>query len=133
MRPAAEPQRLELAVTLQERPAEPSAEDRYHQETLEVAVRDVAFSDRIANDWDEDAAGALVVEVEPGSWAQMAGLRLGDLILRVDGQPVAGAGSFATAIERALARRPPVIPLFVRRGQRTHFVFIEPDWADPAG
>jgi serine protease Do len=125
------PQRLELAVTLDERPAEPGAEDRLREETLEMAVRDVAFSDRLAHDWAADAAGAVVVEVEPGSWAQMAGLRLGDLVLRVDGEPVAGADSFAAAIDGALARRPEVIPLFVRRGQGTHFVFIEPDWPEP--
>jgi serine protease Do len=128
---AAGPRRLELAVILDERPAEPGIEDRLREETLEVAVRDVAFSDRLAHDWDPDAAGAVVVEVEPGSWAQMAGLRLGDLVLRVGGERVAGADSFAAAIDEALARRPEVIPLFVRRGQRTHFVFIEPDWPEP--
>lgn len=127
----AEPQRLELAVALEERPAEPGIDDRVREETLEVAVRDVAFSDRLAHDWAVDAAGAVVVEVEPGSWAQMAGLRLGDLVLRVDGRPVAGAEAFTAAIDDALERRPEVIPLFLRRGQRTHFVFIEPDWPEP--
>ena len=126
-----EPRRLELTVALDPRPAEPGIEDRLRQETLEVAVRDVVFSDRLAHDWEAGATGAVVVEVEPGSWAQMAGLQLGDLVLRVSGRPVADAESFAAAIGDALERRPDVIPLFVRRGRRTHFVFIEPDWPEP--
>jgi hypothetical protein len=29
-----------------------------------------------------------------------------------------------------LERRPPVVQLFVRRGPRTHFVFLEPEWSE---
>lgn len=128
-RPGEEAERLEIAVTLEERPREPSVADRYRQEELEVAVREITVSDRLEHGWDADTAGVVVVEVEPGSWAQMAGLLLGDLVQEVAGEPVAGVDSFAAAIERALAERAEVIPLFLRRGGRTHFVFIEPDWS----
>jgi len=122
-----------LRLRLEPRPAEPSPRDRVRQETLEVAVRDVVFEDRRSEDWERDQAGALVVEVEQGSWAQMAGLRLGDLVLRVAGREIADATAFDRVVGELLGQRPRVIPLFVRRGQRTHFIFIEPDWADPTG
>lgn len=130
LRPAAEgrgAQELEIAVTLEPRPAEPSVADRYRQERLEVAVREITLRDRVERGWERDEAGVLVVEVETGSLAQMGGLRIGDLILRVDGEPVPDVEAFAAATERALAASPEVVPLFLRRGRRTHFVFIEPE------
>ncbi len=123
----------ELNLRLEPRPAEPSPRDRVRQETLEVAVRDVAFEDRRSEDWERDQPGALVVEIEQGSWAQMAGLRLGDLVLRVAGREIADAEAFNRVVRALLDERPRVIPLYVRRGQRTHFIFIEPDWGSPAG
>ena len=121
----------ELSLRLEPRPAEPSPRDRVRQETLEVAVRDVAFEDRRDEDWERDQPGALVVEIEQGSWAQMAGLRLGDLVLRVAGREIADAEAFDRVVGALLDQRPAVIPLFVRRGQGTHFIFIEPDWDAP--
>lgn len=130
LRPAAEgrgARKLEIAVTLEPRPTEPSVADRYRQERLEVAVREITLRDRVERGWERDEVGVLVVEVETGSLAQMGGLRIGDLILRVDGEPVPDVESFAAATERALATSPEVVPLFLRRGRRTHFVFIEPE------
>jgi serine protease Do len=118
--------RRDVAVELDARPEEPTMADRYRQADLELAVRDVTFMDRIERRWARDQEGVVVVEVEPGSWAHLAGLRLGDLLLEVAGQPVADVDAFRAVLERVVARRPEVIPVFLRRGSRTHFVFIEP-------
>ncbi len=133
--PAASFAPLEVPVTLEAAPEEPSAADRTRQEDLELAVRDVTFSDRIDRGWDRDQQGVVVVEVEQGGWAHLAGLRLGDLVLRVAGEPVPDVEAFTAVTGRVLAARPEVIPVFLRRDHRTHFVFIEPDWpeAPPAG
>lgn len=129
---SATPISRDLLLRLEGRPPEPSLDDRVRQETLEVAVRDVAFDDRRSQGWDLGQGGALVVEVEPGSWAQMAGLRLGDLVLRVAGEEIEDAASFEGVLARTLEDHPAIVPIQVRRGQRTHFVFIEPDWPDGA-
>jgi serine protease DegQ len=46
----------------------------------------------------ELAGGAVVSEVEPGSAAALAGLRPGDVIARVDGQPILDAGDLRNLI-----------------------------------
>ena len=120
----------EVAVVLEPAPEEATAADRYRQDDLELAVRDVTFLDRIERRWTREQGGVVVEAVEPGSWAHLAGLRLGDLILEVSGDEVADADAFAAVMERVLAARPEVIPLLLRRGRRTHFVFIEPDTAE---
>ena len=119
---------VEVRLELEAQPAEPSVADRHRQDELEVAVRELTFTDRLERGWPPAQEGVLVVEVAQGGWAHMAGLRLGDLILRVGGEEVDDVDDFASAVGRALAGRPSVVPVFVRRDGLTHFVFIEPDW-----
>jgi S1-C subfamily serine protease len=58
----------------------------------------------------------------------MAGLRLEDLLIAVNDQPVPTVADFQRVMRGLAAERPPVVRLFVRRGARTHFVIVEPDW-----
>ncbi|GAB4196925.1 MAG: trypsin-like peptidase domain-containing protein [Thalassobaculales bacterium] len=46
-----------------------------------------------------EARGALVARVEPGSPAARAGLRQGDVVLSVDGQPVDGSAALSSRIK----------------------------------
>jgi S1-C subfamily serine protease len=62
-------------------------------------------------------SGAYVGRVRPGSPAACAGLRAGDVIVELDGQPIDGAA----ALERAVGQLPlgKAVPLtYLRRGQR---------------
>ncbi len=58
---------------------------------LGVAIDDVDNADREIYRLDR-AAGAEIKRVEPGSAAERAGLRLGDVIVAVDGEPVESSG-----------------------------------------
>jgi serine protease Do len=64
---------------------------------LGVAIQEVnqALADSFKLDRPE---GALVSNVEPGSPAEKAGLRTGDVIRKVDGQPIRGAGDLPALI-----------------------------------
>ena len=68
---------------------------------LGVAIQDV--NQALADSFKlERPAGALVSSVDPGSPADKAGLQSGDVILQVDGQPIATAGDLPALIGRAM-------------------------------
>ncbi len=60
-----------------------------------------AVDRQVAGALGVEAAGLLVDGVDPGSAAEAAGLRAGDIILAVDGMALADPGDMAFAIERA--------------------------------
>jgi C-terminal processing protease CtpA/Prc len=62
--------------------------------------------------------GLAVVQVLPGGGAAEAGLARGDLVLRVDGAPVAELG-FGGAIDAIRGPEGTRVSLGVRRGERT--------------
>lgn len=124
---AGKPQKV--TVTLEETPASGETARRVRQKEFEFIVRDVTPMDRMENRWSRDQKGVLVVECTMGGWANLAGLRPDDLILSINGVPVADTYAFEQVMARVVRERPKVTRIFLRRDGRTHFVFIEPDWA----
>ena len=125
-----------LSVGIEARPRSADEARAFRQRELEFGVRDVTFLDRIERHWTREQAGVIVTDVTPGGWAQMGGLEPTDLLLTIAGREIVDVASFERAITGVLAERPAVVPIFVRRGWRTHFVFLEPEWAElelPAG
>ena len=122
-----------IGVKLEATPASaPTAKSRL-QEELEFTVRELTPLDRMERRWNLNQRGVIVSETTAGGWAQMAGLRVDDLIVSVQGRPVTGLGGFESAMRAALTRKPRVITLFIQRGHNTDFVFIEPDWSTVHG
>lgn len=103
------------------------------QPELELTVREIVAADRIEGSLLPEARGVLVGEVVEGGLASLAGLEIDDVVLAVDDQPIAGIDGFKAAMRQMLAARPRFVKLFLRRGYRTHFVFIEPEWQRPQG
>jgi serine protease Do len=66
----------------------------------------------------EDTEGVLITTVEPGSPAEEAGLRRGDVILEVNQEAVSDVGEFATALKGSEKGA----LLLVRRGNAEIFV-----------
>ncbi|RMG07512.1 MAG: PDZ domain-containing protein [Planctomycetota bacterium] len=118
-----------LKVVLQESPASIRDVKSAKDSTFEFAVRELTFMDGVKNRWPVDQKGVLVVDCTSGGWANMAGLRVGDLIVEIQDQPVSDVAAFEARMKAVGAARPKVVKVFVRRGHRTHFVFIEPDWS----
>lgn len=97
---------------------------------FEIKVREISFADRVDQPWPEGTAGAMVADCTNGGWCAMAGLRSGDLIQRVDGTEIKRPADVQKALETARNERRATIAIFVRRGARTTFVFIEPTYAN---
>jgi serine protease Do len=124
---------LEVAVALEARPLGAEEARRSRQEEFEFSVRELTFLDRIEQHWERDQSGVVVTDVTSGGWAHMAGLKTGDLVTAVGEARVADVAGFEGAMKKVVAARPAVVALHLRRGPRTHFVFLEPDWKDVAG
>ncbi len=73
-------------------------------------------------DLPRGARGALVREVQPGSPAQEAGLRPGDLIQEVNRRPIRSAREFAETLRQQKGKD---LLLLVNRGGSTAFVVVE--------
>jgi len=72
----------------------------------------------------EDLRGVVVSAVTPGSSADDAGLRRGDVILEVNRQPVSDVRSYQKAIKGVAAGKS--VLLLVRRGENTIFLALKP-------
>ncbi len=120
----------EIAVELESRPAASDETRRSRQEEFEFAVRELTLLDRSDRHWPRDQGGVLVTDVTSGGWAHMAGLRIDDLILSLNGVNVSDVGSFERRLEEISTARAKLVEVFVRRGSGTHFVFIEPEWPE---
>jgi len=86
-----------------------------------ASVQDVTPD--IADSLGVAKAGALVAELTPGGPAEQAGLRPGDLILRVDGQPVSGASDLTRQVGRVHAGE--TIRLEIRRDGQTRTLALK--------
>jgi serine protease Do len=121
-------QEMTLPVPLQPSPRLARDMARYENADLAFRVRDLTATDRDDPRLREIAAGVLVEAVSEGGWAALARLRAGDIIQALNGQPVADVAAFSTLLDVAIARRPGSIVLQVRRGVRTLFVELKPEW-----
>jgi serine protease Do len=72
----------------------------------------------------ERAEGVVVSAVDPGSAADEAGIRRGDVILEIDRKPVRGIDDYKKAV--AGARKGKGILFLVRRGESTLFLALKP-------
>jgi serine protease Do len=118
---------MPLPVTLGQTPTQPREMKWYADPVFEFRARDVAEADRedprVAN-----AKGVLVESVAVRGWASLARLNGGDLILSIDGQPVADVDALKTRMTDIETRKPASIVFEIRRGIRTMFIEIQPAW-----
>lgn len=80
-----------------------------------------------------DQPGAVAITgVSPGSPAAEAGLRVDDVLLRLDGKPVGGSGQLQTAIETAPAGTPITVEVD-RNGERHELKVVPKDQPESFG
>ena len=122
---------LTLPVLAEPEPKGADLAGKAQQPELEFAVREIVAADRMEGDQLVEGKGVLVSEVIEGGMASLAGLEIDDVVLAVNDQPVDGIAAFKSAMQGVVAQRPRFVKLFLRRGYKTHFVFIEPEWQQP--
>ena len=111
-----------VKVTLGSSPRLPREMKKYEDPTFEFRVRDVAEMDRRELGLPDSEKGVLVEAVREGGWAALAHLGDGDMILAIDGEPVADVAAVQRKMEAVAVSKPAAVVLHVRRGVRTFFV-----------
>ncbi len=120
----------EIEVVLQETPKTAAEVKTAEDDFLEYKVREITFADRIRHRWPMDRKGLLVTQVVNGGWANLAGLRAGDLIQKINGVKMETVKDFEKMVKRIGKEKPYPVSIFVIRGYRTAFVFAQPDYQD---
>jgi serine protease Do len=90
---------------------------------LGLTLRPLTDGDRQVLGLSSDVDGAVVAAVQPGSSAAEKGLRPGDVITRVNQQPVDDVGDAVAALNAARERNETAL-LLVRRGDSQQFVAL---------
>ncbi|MCC7139357.1 MAG: PDZ domain-containing protein [Planctomycetes bacterium] len=121
---------VEVDVVLQETPNAAAEAKSAADADLEYKVRSIVFFDRVENRWPADQGGVIVTEATRGGWANLAGLQGGDLILRIQEEAVDGIPAFEAMTKKLKEAKPEIVSVFVRRGYRTAYVFIQPRWKE---
>jgi serine protease Do len=119
---------LQIPVTLVASPHVAREMRRYDDPNFDFRVRDIADADRDDPKLAGATAGVIVDSVTQGGWAALGHLADGDVILAIDGQPVADIDGFIGRMKAIAAKRPAAVVLQVQRGVRTSFVELKPDW-----
>ncbi len=124
-----EGEEIKLAGRLTARPRQPREMSQYQDHDFEFTVRNVAYLDRKTNPWEDAPEGVLIAAVQPGGWAALGRVQVGDLLLAIDGEPVKTVDQVESRLEQIKRDRPAHVIMTVRRGIHTLFVEIDPIWA----
>jgi len=119
---------IKISVELARSPRLRREMKKYRNDDFEFTARNVSFFDTAEKQWDKDQQGALIEEVKPGSWAELANLYVGDLVVEVDGQPVGNVDALRQAMDKIAAAKKPAVVMKVMRGIHSAYMEFEPDW-----
>ncbi|HYE63774.1 MAG TPA: PDZ domain-containing protein [Phycisphaerales bacterium] len=119
---------IELSVPLERTRIGPSEALKEQNKDFELSVRELTFFDRDDNRWEDSVNGVLVENVEDAGWAGLAGIGYGDLIQKVNQHEIKDIHSFRKAMAEIAKAQPERVTFGVLRGNRTYFMFAEPEW-----
>lgn len=126
-------QTVDKTIVLMERPSEQQLLSGNFRERLDrepdAPVRTVdAYGLRVYNFFDEDnePAGVMIAEVMPDSPAAQAGLSVGDLLVQMNGFPVASQDDLESALAGIDDSSKDHIGIYRRNGSPRHFTMSQP-------
>ncbi len=120
---------IELPVKLDRSP-KATREMKHHREIeLGFTARDLSDEDRRTMKIEEQITGPIIAEVESGSLAAVADLRVSDVVIALNGKPTPDVAALKKLMADVHTGKPPRIVFFVKRGIITVFVEAETPWA----
>jgi len=121
---------MELSATLGETPETSTDARSASDDVLEYKVREMTYMDRVVRELPLEEEGLIVADTSNGGWANVAGLRSGDLLVHIQGEEVKTIKAFKALVKKMGEEKPKRVQIFVKRGRSTAFVFVQPDWPE---
>jgi serine protease Do len=116
-----------IDVILAEQPKRANLAKRFYAEDLGFVVRELVFQDTYGLKLPPDQKGVIVALLRRQAAAQSGGLKMGDVITKLDNEPVTDIEQFEKDYKRIRKDKPrDAIVLEVHRGDREDTVRIEP-------
>ncbi|MDZ4861203.1 MAG: PDZ domain-containing protein [Candidatus Hydrogenedentes bacterium] len=120
---------MDTAVTLTERPKSARDAGEFEDKVFGLTVREITTDLRVVLNLGADVEGVIVRRVKSGSWAQLAEVVPGVIIMNFGGQPVKTLDDFKAAVEKVQQEKPAEFTIFARVGSKTGFFRVQPRWA----
>ena len=121
---------LDVDVMLGDTPISQFLADEVSSSIIGLSVKeltqDIILAQRL--DWETD--GVWVSKTERAGWSDVAGLRIGDLILRINDEPINGLEDIKTLFDQIEKEKPPYLNLFIQRRGDTRFLFIKTNFVE---
>lgn len=99
----------------------------YVDDNFELSLQDMSKEKREQQQIEENS-GVLVSKVEANGWAALSGLNSGDLILEINGKKIEDLKQAEQTFKDFAQSKPKHVQLKIKRGIRTRFLEIEPNW-----
>jgi serine protease Do len=119
---------MKISVELVRSPRLRREMKKYRNDDFEFTARNVSFFDSAEEQWDKNEHGAFIEEVKAGSWAELANLYVGDLVVEVDGQAVGNVDALRQVMDKIAAAKKPAVVMKVVRGIHSAYLEFEPNW-----
>lgn len=121
---------MEIEVDLGETPISQFLADEVSNSTFGLSVKELTQDIILAKQLDLDTDGVWVSKVERAGWADVAGLRIGDLILKINGQTINELEGVKINFDLIEKEKPGYFSLFIKRQTETRFLFIKTNFED---
>jgi len=121
-------EKITIPVELTETPRLSREMKSYSDLNFEFTARNITFLDKVNEKWDLDKSGVLVTKVEPGGWAALGQLDVGDLIRSIDGDGIPDVEALEAKMKAIEKDEDDSVVFLVERGIHRAFLEFEPEW-----
>jgi serine protease Do len=120
-----------VAVTLHlsELPAPPSELPTVKDVRFGFSARQLGYDDKVQRKVSTETQGVIVTKVERSGWADLSGLRAGDIVHAINGVEVSDNVTLRAALAKLAADKPRHVVFQVRRSITGAYLEFEPDWS----
>ena len=122
-------QALTVTLHLSEVPPPPSELPTVKDSRFGFSARQLGYDDKVQRKVATDLEGVLVTKVERSGWADLSGLRAGDIVHTINNLPVTDNITLRVALAQLATQKPRHVVFQVRRSLSGAYLEFEPDWS----